>query len=177
MASRRRFRDRKSKYFWSGAMEILRHRRGEEGHAACACGEDLLRGTQWRPSATDKGCADACDGMECGANTHLGSRGMHRSLWLLLLVCVRKPSTTKCRLEAMLCPPGGLDGHDACLNLVSEVLSDNLCGGHSVSGSIFRSSWRSTTSLISLLERARVGNGWARRLKFGRRSDPRRHEP
>ena len=73
----------------------------------------------------------------------------------------------------MLCPPGGLDGHDACLILVSEVLSDNLCGGHSVSGSIFRSSWRSTTSLISLLERARVGNGWARRLKFGQKR-PRR---
>jgi hypothetical protein len=154
-------------------MELLRHRRGEGGHAACACGEDLLRGTQWRPSATDKGCADACDGMESGANTHLGSRGMHRSLWLLLLVCVRKPSTTKCRLEAMLCPPGGLDGHDAWLILVSEVLSDDLCGGHSVSGSIFRSSWRSTTSLISLLERARVGNGWARRLKFGQKR-PRR---
>ena len=50
----RRFRGCESKFSWSGAMELCRHRRGQGGHVACACGEYLLRGTQWRLSAAAK---------------------------------------------------------------------------------------------------------------------------
>ena len=69
---------RKSKYSWSGAMELRRHRRGEGGHAACACGEELLRATQWRLSAADKALTRAMRGAKKDgkdAQTHTWAAG------------------------------------------------------------------------------------------------------